>query len=65
MLCLIIALIIVSRQQAEMKVIRWMCCRKVPDRFTCNELRTRLAIVSLFIQVVLDKWSLNALLLVL
>jgi len=31
-------------QQAEMKLIRWMCGVKVTDRFTCTELRERLEI---------------------
>jgi len=31
-------------QWAEMKMIRWMCGIKVPDRFTCSELGERLGI---------------------
>jgi len=31
-------------QQAELRMIRWMCGVKVTDRFACSELRERLGI---------------------
>jgi len=34
----------VALQQADMRVIRWMCDVQVTDRITCNELTERLEV---------------------
>jgi len=34
----------VALQEAEMRMVRWMCCIKVKDRFPSKEVRERLGI---------------------
>jgi len=38
-------------QQAEMRMIRWMCVVKIADRFTFSELRERLGIDEIITEV--------------
>jgi len=43
-LCAVLELLEFTLQQAEMRVIRWMCGIKITDRFSSSELRKRLGI---------------------
>jgi len=47
----VLCCIVLTVQQAEMRMIRWMCGVKVTDRFTCCQLRKRLGIDDIIAEV--------------
>jgi len=53
----------VALQRAEMRMVRWVCCIKLNDRFPSEELRDRLGIddVALVLQQNRRRWYMHVL----